>query len=100
VSISALRIDAADLVFGNLLGSNLFNLAVLAINDLLYVKGPLFSEVAQSHVVSASAAMSMTAIAVIGLTYPASKKQLPIAWDSLAILSVYGLGAWMVLLMR
>ena len=100
VSISALRIDAADLVFGNVLGSNLFNLAVLAINDLLYVKGPLFSEVAQSHVVSASAAMSMTAIAVIGLTYRASKKRLPIAWDSLAIRSVYALGAWTVLLMR
>jgi cation:H+ antiporter len=88
VSISALRIDAADLVFGNLLGSNLFNLAVLAIDDLLYFNGPLFSEVAQSHVVSASAAMSMTAIAVIGLTYRVSKKRLPIAWDSLAILSV------------
>jgi hypothetical protein len=32
--------------------------------------------------------MSMTAIAVIGLTYRVSKKRLPIAWDSLAILSV------------
>ena len=97
VSISALRIDAPDLIFGNLLGSNLFNLAILAIDDLLYVKGPLFSAVTQSHIVSANAAMAMTAIAVIGLTYRASKKRLPIAWDSLAILGVYGIGAWMLL---
>lgn len=98
VSISAMRIDATDLVFGNLLGSNLFNLAILAIDDVLYVKGPLMSQVAQSHVVSANTAMAMTAIAVIGLTYRASKKRLPIAWDSLAILGVYGIGAWAVLL--
>lgn len=100
VSISALRIDAPDLVFGNLLGSNLFNLAILAIDDLLYTKAPILSHVTQSHIVSAGAAMAMTAIAVIGLTYRASRKRLPIAWDSLAIVGVYGLGAWVVLLMR
>ena len=100
VSISALKIDAADLVFGNLLGSNLFNLAILAIDDLLYFKNPLFSQVAHSHFVSANVAIAMTAIAVIGLTYRASKKQLPIAWDSLAILAVYAIGIWTVLLMQ
>jgi cation:H+ antiporter len=100
VSIAALRIDATDLVFGNLLGSNLFNLAILAVDDLLYIDGPLFSDVAQSHVISANAAMAMTAVAVIGLTYRASKKRFPIAWDSLAILGVYGLGVWTVFMMR
>ncbi|HJX10296.1 MAG TPA: sodium:calcium antiporter, partial [Candidatus Binatia bacterium] len=40
VSIAAVRIDATDLMFGNLLGSNLFNLAILGLDDLLYVKGP------------------------------------------------------------
>jgi len=89
VSISALRIDAADLVYGNLLGSNLFNLAILAIDDLLYLKGSLLSDIAQSHVVSANAAMAMTAVAVIGLTYRASKKRFLFAWDSLAIVMVY-----------
>lgn len=89
VSISALRIDAADLVYGNLFGSNLFNLAILAIDDLLYLKGPLLSDVAQSHMVSANAAMAMTAVAVIGLTYRASKKRFLFAWDSLAIVMVY-----------
>jgi cation:H+ antiporter len=100
VSITALRIGAADLVFGNLFGSNLFNLAILAVDDVLYVKGPLLADVAQSHVASANAAIGMTAIAVIGLTYRASKKRFPIAWDSLGILGVYGLGVWAVFLMR
>jgi hypothetical protein len=33
--------------------------------------------------------MAMTAIAMIGLTYRASKKRFLFAWDSLAIVIVY-----------
>jgi cation:H+ antiporter len=91
VSIAALRIGATDLVFGNLLGSNLFNVTILALDDLLYFQGPLLGEVSRGHVVTADAAMAMTAIAVIGLTYRASKKYFLFAWDSLAIVVVYAL---------
>ena len=100
VSIAALRIGAADLVFGNLLGSNLFNLAILAIDDVLYVKGPLLSAAAQSHMVTANGAMAMTAVAVIGLTYRASKKRFIFAWDSLAIVGVYLCAVSLVYVMR
>jgi cation:H+ antiporter len=100
VSIAALRIGAADLVFGNLFGSNLFNLAILAVDDVLYVKAPLLSVAAQSHMVTANAAMAMTAIAIIGLTYRASKKRFLFAWDSLAILAIYVLGVGTVFSMR
>lgn len=92
VSISALRIGAADLIFGNLFGSNLFNLAILAVNDILYLKGPLLSHVSQIHGITANAAMAMTAAAVIGLTYRASRKRFLFAWDSLAIVAIYALG--------
>ena len=99
VSVAALRIDAADLVFGNLLGSNLFNLAILALDDVLYVKGPLLADVASAHLVTANAAMAMTGIAVVGLTYRVSKKYFFFAWDSLAILAVYVIGVTLVYLL-
>lgn len=89
VSITALRIDAADLVYGNLFGSNLFNIAILALDDLLYVDGPLLAAATPGHLVTANAAMAMTAVAMIGLTYRVSKKRFLFAWDSLAIVSVY-----------
>jgi cation:H+ antiporter len=89
VSIAALKIDATDLVFGNLLGSNLFNLTIVALDDLLYVKGSLLDAVAPAHIVAANAAMGMTAIAVVGLTYRVSKKHFLFAWDSIAILVLY-----------
>ncbi|MGE5215807.1 MAG: sodium:calcium antiporter [Chloroflexota bacterium] len=100
VSVSALRLDAIDLVFGNLLGSNLFNLAILALDDVLYSQAPLFTTAAPGHIVTANAAMAMTAIAVIGLTYRVSKKRFLFAWDSLAIGIIYLYGVAVVYLMR
>lgn len=89
VSIAALRIDATDLVYGNLFGSNLFNIAILAVDDLLYFKEPLLNAAAPGHIVTANAAMAMTAIAMIGLTYRVSRKRFLFAWDSFAIVIVY-----------
>lgn len=100
VSVAAVRMDATDLVFGNLLGSNLFNMAILAIDDLLYVKGPILADTSPAHLVTANAAMAMTAIAVIGLTYRLSKKRLLFAWDSWAMLAVYLFAVAVVYTMR
>ena len=100
VSIAAVKMDATDLMFGNLLGSNLFNLAILGLDDLLYVKGPILARASPAHLVTANAAMAMTAIAVIGLSYRVSKKRLLFGWDSWAILAVYVFAVSVVYMMR
>jgi cation:H+ antiporter len=89
VSIAAIRMDAVDLAIGNLFGSNIFNIFILAIDDLFFVKGPILLHVSQTHLISAVSAITMTAIAVIGLTYRAEKKRLFLAYDSMGILIVY-----------
>ena len=89
VSIAAVKIGAVDLAIGNLFGSNIFNIFILGIDDIFFVKGPLLSFVNQSHMISALSAIVMTAIAIIGLTYRAEKKKLFIACDSIGILLVY-----------
>jgi cation:H+ antiporter len=67
VTVSALRMGAVDLAIGNLFGSNLFNIAILAIDDLAYLPGPLFADVSISHVASAFSAIMMSGLAVVGL---------------------------------
>jgi cation:H+ antiporter len=99
VSFSALRMGAADMAFGNVLGSNLFNLAVLGIDDLFYREGVLMANVAGANGITAVAAMTLTAIAVIGLTYRATTKRLYLSWDSWAIVGVY-FSALVVLYLR
>jgi len=89
VSGAAVRMGAVDLAMGNVLGSNLFNLAILALDDLMYFEGPLLSHVSANHAVTAVAAMMMTAIAIIGLTYRSKKRLLYFSWESLGIALVY-----------
>lgn len=100
ISFGAFRIGAVDLMFGNLFGSNLFNIGILAIDDLLYTKGALLSSISQSHLITANAAIIMTAIAVIGLTYQTKKKFLYLAWDSVGIIAVYIIATWFLFTSR
>lgn len=43
VTLSPLHLRALDMAIGNLLGSNLFNVFILAIDDLFYLRGPLLA---------------------------------------------------------
>ncbi|HDH00389.1 MAG TPA: hypothetical protein ENG80_01075 [Nitrospirae bacterium] len=89
VSITALKIGASDMAIGNLFGSNIFNIGILAVDDLFFIKGPLLSYIDTTHIVSALAAVIMTTVAIIGLTYRARKKALFISWDAAGIVAVY-----------
>ncbi len=101
VSVSAMRMGAPDLAIGNLLGSNMFNIGLLAIDDILFTRGPILSHVSASHAVTALMAMLMTAIALIGITFKHEKKAfLRFGWDSLAMLALGLLNAYFVFLMR
>jgi cation:H+ antiporter len=61
VTLSAVRIGAAEMAVANLLGSNLFDMAVLAVDDLFHLGGPILAHVAPVHAVSALVAMAMSA---------------------------------------
>jgi cation:H+ antiporter len=100
VSIATLKIGAIDMAFGNIFGSNLFNIAILAVDDFFYTNGPILAHVSANHLVSSSAAIAMTAVAAIGLTYRASKKWLFFAWDSVAILAIYLFALSILYMMR
>ncbi len=100
VSVSAVRIGAIDMAIGNLFGSNIFNIFILALDDLFFIKGPILSFVQMNHAVSAVSAIMMTAIAIIGLTYRTEKKRLFLAWDSIGILLVYLINLMLLFALR
>jgi Ca2+/Na+ antiporter len=99
VSIAALRIGAIDMAVGNIFGSNLFNIGILALDDLFYTPGPLLAAIETSHSIAVMAAMIMTAIAIVGLTYRSDSKRLFVAWDALGIVVVYALASAALYLM-
>ena len=100
VGKAALKMGAVDLAVGNVLGSNLFNLLILAIDDAFFLKGPLLSSISPTHAVTACAAMTMTAITMIALVYRSKKRILLFSWDSLGVFLVYALTVLILFLKR
>ena len=96
VAVAAVRLGAVDLAAGNLFGSNLFNIAILGIDDLAYVQGPLLTSVQPTHLISGVAAIAMTAVAIIGMTFRAGRKRYAFSWDALGIMGLYLTGALML----
>jgi cation:H+ antiporter len=90
VTISALRLRAIDLALGNLLGSNLFDILILAIDDIAYTKGPLLSAASPANAITAFAAVVMSGIFIVALLYkPETRIRGTIGWVSIALLLVY-----------
>ena len=90
VTFTAARIGAVDMAIGDLLGSNLFNIMILAIDDLFYRPADLLSSISPVHLMSAISAIGMTGIVIAGLYYR-SRLQIfrRFGWTSVFLLVVY-----------
>ena len=100
VSAAAVRMDAVDLAIGNLFGSNVFNMFILAVDDIFFTKGPVLAFADASHIISALSAIAMTTVAIIGLTYRAEKKRHFLSWDSIAIVIIYVMNLMLLFMER
>ncbi len=97
VTISALRIGALDMAIANLLGSNLFDIIILAIDDLFYTKGPLLANVDASHALTSFTAVMMSALVTVGFIFrPQGRVVLGLTWVSLGLFMLYVLNTWIL----
>lgn len=94
VTVSALRLGALDMAIGNLLGSNLFNIVILAIDDLAYTRGPLLADAAGAHAGTAATALAMTGMVIVGLVLRPQGRVLRVAsWVSVGLAAAYAINA-------
>ncbi len=99
VSIAAMRIGALNMAVASLLGSNLFNMLIIALDDVLYIRGPLLAQVSPVHGVSAFSAVMMTGLAIIGLFYRPNDRLLhTVGWTSLFLFVIYLLNTYILYL--
>lgn len=87
VSVEALRAGAFDLAVGNLLGSNAFNMVLLAPLDLLH-PGPLLAAVSPDHALTAVAVVAVTAVAVLGQLYHVERRRTFLEPDAALVASL------------
>lgn len=98
VSFSTIRLGSYDMAVGDLLESNLFNIVILAIGDLVYTGGFLLKDASEAHLVSVLSTIIMSAIVIVGLTFRTAPKRFLLAWDTFLIAVVYVIN--LVLLFR
>lgn len=89
VSLAAVRMGSIDMAVGNLLGSNLFNVLILAIDDMFYTKGHILKDASPYNMLSVLSTILMTAVVIAGLTYNVKGKKYLLAWDSALIFLIY-----------
>ena len=84
---------------GDVLGSNLFDILVVTVDDIIFTRGPILAHVSPVHVVSAMSAVMMTGIVIVGLLYrPKTRLFRAAGWASLLLLGMYLLNSFVLYL--
>ena len=95
VSVAALRIGAKELAVANMLGSNLFNMSIIFLNDVLYRKAPIFNVLSQQHIFTGFIVVLMTVIVCTGLILkPKKKTKLGLSNYAIGLIVIFILGAY------
>jgi len=93
VSVAALRLGAVDMAVADILGSNMFNLALITLVDLISRQGPVLSTVSGANLVTAVLAIAMSGVAITGLRFKSERKTFfVISWQSVVLIGLYIFG--------
>ncbi len=88
VSVAAIRMGTIDLAIGNIFGSNIFNIGILALDDILYTKGPLLMASSPNHIIPVLGTIIITAIGITGIVFKTERKW-KLAIDTVLIVLVF-----------
>jgi cation:H+ antiporter len=96
-TLAAVRLGAFDLAAGNLLGSNLFNMLILVIDDVAYFDGPLLASASNVLAIPAVVAIIMTTVVIAALNYVKRTKPHGVdVWAGVSLSALYALNAWVL----
>ncbi|MGQ0695595.1 MAG: sodium:calcium antiporter [Nitrospiraceae bacterium] len=90
--VSAALIDAPDVAAGDLFGSNMANMVILGIIDLMHRQKRLWQQAAFEHALSAGLAMFLTGLAAFFILYGMDVKHAGIGFGSMLLLLFYIFG--------
>jgi cation:H+ antiporter len=95
-TISSLAQGVPNLAAGNLLGSNMFNMFLLAVLDLLHRKDRILRKAALKHALTGSVTMFLIALVVFFILADMKARIGWVGLDSLCIILAYGIGVWLI----
>jgi cation:H+ antiporter len=90
--ISAVRLGHEMLAIGDVLGGNLFDVALVFVVDLIYEGGPVLNEVDTFSVAGALLGILLTTFYIIGMIERGDRAYIRMGPDSIAVLVCYAVG--------
>lgn len=93
---SAGLLGFADIAMGNVLGSNILNIAIIALLDLLDGKRSILAKVALGHILAGAFGMILAALVAISILFDFPELAYGVGLDSIIILCVYLFGVRMI----
>jgi len=97
VSITAIRMGSYDLMIGNVLGSNIWNVMIMGVSDIFYTKGAYIvrgdpGNLGWGQIFTGLLGIMATCVVIVTLVYrPKLAKRLPFGVESVVILVLYAL---------
>ncbi|MCD8508557.1 MAG: sodium:calcium antiporter [Bacillus sp. (in: Bacteria)] len=88
-SATAVFVNNPDIAVGNVLGSNLFNLFILAFVDLLYRKKRIMTSIHKDHTITAFIALGLTALVLVTILFPTNVTLLGVGLESYLLVVFY-----------
>jgi len=101
VTFSAVKIGSFAMAAGNIFGSNLFNIAILALADLFFFRSSIFAAASQSQSLIAAIGLFMSGLYLFSGLY-GSQRKIAGRWpvDSLLVVGVYLFSLYALFAMR
>lgn len=95
VSVAAIRLGAREMAVANMVGSNLFNMTIIAVNDIFFRKASIFSALSVQHVFMALMVIVMTVVVCAALILkPKARTRLGVSLYSILLLVVFVAGMY------
>ena len=95
VAVAALRLGAIDMGVAAMLGSNMFNMAIIAPVDLSYSQGSILSLASPEYIITALVVIAMGALVIAGLRWRTKRMTFAVmSWYAPGLIGLYIFGAY------
>ena len=95
VTMAILRLGAIDMAIADILGSNMFNLALITPVDIAYRRGPVLSSIPVANISTAILIIVMSSLVIFGIRFGKNRKTFNVmSWYSIALIALYIFGIY------
>jgi cation:H+ antiporter len=90
--IAAVRLGRHEMAIADVFGTNLFNVTIIVLVDVLHPGPPVMLEAGRFAAFGALLALALTAFFILGMLERRNRTVLRMGFDSIAVLAAYGAG--------